>query len=206
MSETIQERIEHIDGLMEALIRAARHGTPGDVMDARSDLGRFMMNRLPSVTTPHPDTECGKCDAVALRATALVDGFEEEDPSVPDTGDTAALDELLDTYYNRRFMREVYCEQADEDDTNALKEAREAIDQHVAAIVQAERGRTEQANARLVWLLKEGHYCEEEEADGGRRWMAWDVHEEPARSSYANTPAKAIDCAMNLPIPSDNTP
>lgn len=56
---------------------------------------------------------------------------------VSHTGDTAALDGLLDTYYTRRFMREVYREQADEDDTNALKQAREAIDQHVAALIQA---------------------------------------------------------------------
>jgi len=37
-------RRETIDGLMDALVKAAQSGTPGEISDARSDLGRFMMN------------------------------------------------------------------------------------------------------------------------------------------------------------------
>lgn len=64
MSETMKERKEHIDGFMDALIVAARTGTPGEIQDARSDLGVFMMNRLPSPVPPHAaaeDYRCSRC-------------------------------------------------------------------------------------------------------------------------------------------------
>lgn len=49
-------RIESIDHLMDALIKAARKGIVAQIQDARSDLGVFMMNQLRTADSHLLDT------------------------------------------------------------------------------------------------------------------------------------------------------